>query len=77
MKISGEESDGVDVLLSPDNPMDSIHELRDPTPIIEFARQLYDTVIIDCSTVFGDWGLALARICEEFLMVTTNELPAL
>jgi pilus assembly protein CpaE len=68
---------GVDVLLSPDNPMDSVNELQDPTPIIEFARQLYDTVIIDCANVFGDWGLALAAICDEFLLVTTNELPAL
>lgn len=70
-------SDGVDVLLSPDNPVDGIHDLHDPTPIIEFARQLYDTVIVDSANVIGEWGLALATICDEFLLITTNELPAL
>jgi len=57
--------------------MDGIHELSDPTPVLEYARQLYDAVIVDCAGVYGDWGLALATTCDEFLLVTTNELPAL
>ena len=70
-------SNGLDVMLSPDNPMDSMHDLQDPTPVIEFARQLYDFVIVDCPTVYGEWGLSLAKVCDEFLLITTNELAAL
>lgn len=67
----------LDILLSPENPMDSMQELPDPTPVVEFARQLYDVVLIDGPAGYGDWGLALASICDELLLVTTNELPAL
>jgi len=69
--------DNLDILLSPDNAMDSMQELPDPTPVIEFARQIYDVVLIDGPAGYGDWGLALASICDELLLVTTNELPAL
>jgi pilus assembly protein CpaE len=69
--------DGVDVLPAPENPTETLHELPDPTPVLEFARQLYDVTIVDCAGVATDWGLALARASDEFLLVTTNELPAL
>ncbi len=68
---------GIDVVLAPENPMDSISELQDPAPVLEFARQLYDVIIVDCAGLFGDWGLALARVATDLLLVTTNELPAL
>ncbi|MGH9674703.1 MAG: hypothetical protein ACRD44_16105 [Bryobacteraceae bacterium] len=68
---------GVDVLLSPDNPLDGIHDLPDPGPVIDFCRQAYDTVTIDAGGTFGQWSLALASHCDEVLLVTTNELPAL
>lgn len=69
--------DGLEVLLSPDNPMDGMQDLPDPTPVVEFARQLYDVVVLDCPTVYGKWGLALATVCDDLLLVTTNELPTL
>ncbi len=68
---------GFEVVLAPDNPMDTIHEAHDPSTVLEFARQLYDTIIADCDSLFGDWGLSLARIADTILLVTTNELPAL
>jgi pilus assembly protein CpaE len=67
----------VDVLLSPENPVDAIHNLQDATPIVEYSRQFYETVVIDASGVYGDWSLDLARLCDEILLVCTNELPAL
>ena len=70
-------SNGFDALLAPENPMDTIQDIPDPTPVLEFARQLYDTVIVDCPGVLGDSGLALANVSDELLLVTTNELPAL
>jgi len=68
---------GVDVLLAPENPTDGLHEMHDPSSILEFARQLYETVIVDTGGAYGSWDLALAKACDELLLVTTNELPAL
>lgn len=68
---------GIDVLLAPENPMDTLQESTDPTPILEFARQLYDLVILDCPVLLSEWGLPLANACDELYLVTTNELPAL
>jgi pilus assembly protein CpaE len=68
---------GIDVLLSPENPMDSTQELPDPAPVIEFCRQAYDNVTIDGGAAYGPWVLSLANLCDELLLVTTNELPAL
>jgi Flp pilus assembly CpaE family ATPase len=70
-------SGGVDVMLSPDNPVDGIHDAVDPSPVIDFSRQLYDATIVDSSGAYGDWNLSLAQLCDEVLMVTTNELSAL
>jgi len=67
----------LDILLSPDNAIDGMQELPEPTPVIEFSRQLYDVVLIDSPSPYGEWGLALASACDELLLVTTNELPAL
>lgn len=68
---------GVDVLLSPENPVDGITEACDPAPVLHFSRQSYDTVVLDSGGAFGDWNLAIAKLSEELLLVTTNELPSL
>jgi len=68
---------GVDVLLSPEMLSDSPQELRDPSPILDYARHAYDVVIADSGSVYGDWNLNQARAATELLLVTTNELPAL
>lgn len=72
-----QEVNGVDVLLAPEMMVDHAQDLRDPTPILEYARQAYDVVILDTSGVYGDWNLNAARAANELLLVTTNELPAL
>jgi pilus assembly protein CpaE len=68
---------GVDVLLSPEHNVDGIHELRDANGIVQHVRTGYETVVLDTGGVYGNWSLALARACDELLLVTTNELPAL
>ena len=68
---------GVDVLLSPDNLMDGIDEVRDAAPILEYAQRNYDTIILDCGNSYTSWNLSAAYFCDELLLVTTNELPAL
>jgi pilus assembly protein CpaE len=68
---------GVDVLLAPDLMIDQNQDLRDPSPILDYARVAYDVVILDASSVYTEWNLNCARAANELLLVTTNELPAL
>ena len=68
---------GVDVLLAPELLMEGANELCDASSIIEYARQNYDTVVLDAGGVYGEWNLSQARLADEVLLVTTNELAAL
>jgi pilus assembly protein CpaE len=68
---------GVDILLAPEIMTEGVQDLRDPGPILDYARNAYDVVITDAGSVYGDWNLAQARAANELLLVTTNELPAL
>ena len=71
------EVNGVDVLLSPDLMAENVHEFTDPSPVLEYARQVYDIVVVDCSGVYGEWNLNIARAVNDLVLVATNELPAL
>lgn len=68
---------GIDVLLAPELMVEGAQELNDPSPILEYARHAYDVVILDTSSVYGNWNLNIAKLSNELLLVTTNELPAL
>ncbi len=68
---------GVDVLLAPELMVEGTQDLRDPSPVLEYARHAYDLVVVDTGSVYGDWNLNTARLANELLLVTTNELPAL
>ena len=68
---------GVDVLLSPDNPGEGQSDLSDAGPVIEYARYNYDVAILDTGSVYGRWNLSQAQAADEVLLITTNELPAL
>ena len=37
----------------------------------------YDVIVLDTSGVYGEWNLNQARMANEILLITTNELPAL
>jgi hypothetical protein len=56
---------GVDVLLSPEMLSDNPQELRDPSPILDYARHAYDVVIADTGSVYGDWNLNQARLATD------------
>ena len=71
------QSQGVDILLSPESITDGIHEVSDPAPLVEFVRTQYDAIVLDSGGIYGSWGLSLARLADELLVVSTNELPAL
>ncbi|MEI9815319.1 MAG: AAA family ATPase [Acidobacteriota bacterium] len=68
---------GIDVLLSPDLALTGMPQQIDASPIVNFARNSYDVVILDAGSVYGEWNLSQARSATEVLLVTTNELPAL
>jgi pilus assembly protein CpaE len=68
---------GIDVLLAPENPMDGAGNDADPTPIVSYARNVYDAVVLDAGSPYGEWNAALARAADEVLIVTTGELAAL
>ncbi len=70
-------SRGIDVLLSPQSPVDCYSEPLDPAGLVGSSRQGYDFVVLDSGGAHGDWNQALARMADELLLVTTNELPAL
>ncbi len=71
------EVQGIDVLLAPELLVEGANELRDPSPILDYARHNYDVVVIDAGGVYGEWNLNQARMANDLLLVTTNELPAL
>lgn len=72
------QTSGLDVLMSPENSADAAgSDQQDPTAIVDFMRTIYDLVVLDTSGVYGEWNLVLAKMCDELLLVTTNELPAL
>lgn len=68
---------GLDVLLSPEDPARGIGDLPDPGHLIEFAKSCYDIVVLDTSGVYGNWNGQLAAHADEVLLVMTNELPAI
>jgi pilus assembly protein CpaE len=68
---------GVDVLLAPELVVEGVQDLRDPSAILDYARHIYDVIVIDAGGVYGEWNLNQARQANELLLVTTNELPAL
>ena len=68
---------GVDALLAPETMVEGINELADAAPVIEYARQNYDIVILDADNVYGEWNLSQAKMCDELLLVSTNELACL
>jgi pilus assembly protein CpaE len=76
-KVMVARHQGIDVLLSPENPADGMQEAHDATIIVEYARRLYDVVILDTSGPFSDFSLSAARMADTVVIVTTNELPAL
>jgi len=76
-KVMVARHQGMDVLLSPENPADGMQEAQDATVIIEYGRRLYDVVVADTSGPFTSFSLSVAKLADAVLLITTNELPAL
>jgi pilus assembly protein CpaE len=68
---------GIDVLLSPESIVDPIMELQTAGPILDYAQNAYEAIVLDCSSTFGNWNLSIARAADEIVLVSTTDLPSL
>ena len=68
---------GLDILPSPAAPYAEPIDGGRLRLLIDYARQLYDWVILDLPTVFSQISLTALAECEHAYLVTTAELPSL
>jgi Flp pilus assembly CpaE family ATPase len=68
---------GVDILAAPEQPAHGIDGDTNPAALLDFMRSIYDVVILDAGGPYGTWNVSLAQLCDELVLVTTNELPCL
>src|SRR5260370_22061970 len=67
---------GVDVILSPDTPVEIV-QTHEAAAMIDYSRENYGAVILDTASPYGKRVEEIATLCDELLLVPTNELPAL
>jgi pilus assembly protein CpaE len=71
-------SEGLDVLLAPELPVEHVERAVEATPVmLSRFRSRYDLSIVDCGGPFGALNLALAQASDEILLLTTLEVPVL
>lgn len=68
---------GVDVMLSPESPLEGAPSIHDAPAMLDYSRENYASVVLDSAGAYGEWELTLARLSDDLLLVSTNELPAL
>ena len=67
---------GLDVLLSPENPLDCDIQAGGFVNLLAYARHSYDLVVLDAGGACGALGLELAKLSDDVLLVLTPELAA-
>jgi pilus assembly protein CpaE len=70
-------SGGLDVLAAPDMAMCEEVEFSRLHDVLEYARMLYDWVVLDLPTVFHRLSLFALSEAEQCYLVSTAELPSL
>jgi pilus assembly protein CpaE len=68
--------DGIDVLVGPEVISEPLYALNDPRPLLDFARALYDVVIVDAASVYGEWNVKLAQSADDLLLVVQADAPS-
>ena len=68
---------GVDVLAAPESAGHEEIEVSRLHDVFEYARMLYDWVIIDLPSIFHRLSLFVLSESDQCLLVTTSELPSL
>lgn len=68
---------GVDVLPAPDQASTEDFEFGRVHEVFEYARMLYDWIVVDLPTVFYRTSLFAFSEADQACLVTTSELPSL
>ncbi len=68
---------GVDVLAAPDAPIVDLPESSRVHDVLEYARMLYDWVLVDLPTVFHQLSLFMLSEADQVYLVSTSELASL
>jgi pilus assembly protein CpaE len=68
---------GVDVLAAPDAPITDLPESSRVHDVVEYARMLYDYVLVDLPTVFHQLSLFMMSEADQVYLVSTSELASL
>lgn len=63
-----------DVLLAPEKPQLDLFDPVGAGPVLEFLRRNYDVAIADSPGPVSRWQLQLARLCDELVLVTSNDV---
>lgn len=71
------EHRGVDVLVAPDRPEPALIEPYPVETILEFARSLYDFVIVDIETVCDNLGMIAVNAADQINLVCSPDMPSL
>ena len=68
---------GVDILLAPERVVDPVADLLLPSALTEFARPMYDAIVADLDGPYGRWNESVAKLCDDLLLVSTNDVQSL
>lgn len=68
---------GVDVLPAPDHAVNEDFEFSRVHEVFEYARMLYDWIVVDLPTVFYRTSLFAFSEADQAYLVSTSELPSL
>jgi pilus assembly protein CpaE len=68
---------GVDVLLAPEEPHLAAPDARRMQALAELWRKRYRATLLDCALPSSPVSMAAARVADQTLVVTTNEIASL
>ena len=71
------ERSGLDVLLAPERPEPALIEPYPVQAVIEYARTIYDVVVIDLGGVCESMSMAALSASQEINLVCSSDLPSL
>ena len=71
------EQDGLDYLLAPERPEPALIEPYPVQALLEFARSIYEVVVVDLGGVCESMSMATLSAAQEIYLVCSSDLPAL
>ena len=69
--------DGLDYLLAPERPEPALIEPYPVQALLEFARSMYEVVVVDLGGVCESMSMATLSAAQEIYLVCSSDLPSL